>query len=340
MIRSTLICGVAALAVAGCMHTGGTGSEPKPRQGEAKLEIVDVVKDPDFVKFVPAAIAQGKDDRSAFDDRVRGHSGDRDEEIVKACRPPPPSDLQPKVLPAIPAALAVLAIGWVIDYAISEASAAAQRRMAEYSAVTPGALWFGQKGKTPKIDPFYASVPTPYMSWNCVRFSRFDKDGKTVASEAIVKIALAPEGDTLLVQPLRVYFDKPLALVADGKNNKFGIAVAVAFEAVWKAAPTGEGKVAKVFETTLLKEKIAINDPGRDRFIYYTPDGEKTVQRVPLVPWSLGAQGPAGIGTLSVTLAEAGDPPVVLTFFANLAKDHGKEIGGVLKDAAKGALGQ
>ncbi len=338
MIKSFSACAIAALAVAGCLHSSDS-KEAKMRSADAQLEILDA-KGATAVSRIGGGLASVAPPADAG---LLGRDPLKDQALAGACAPSPPPQIKSfAILPAV----AVLAIGWVIDYAISEASAAAQRRIAEYSAVSIGALRFGRKGiiertrEKTTTDYFYESVPRPTLAWTCVRFWSLDpadKTGKTLASEAIVRIAVAPDKDSLLIQPLRLYFDKPVALTADGKNSSFGVALAVSFEALWQAAPTGEGKVAKVFEATLLKEKIAINEPNRPRVFYY--EGEKTVQQVPLVPWSLGATGPAGTGVLSVALGEAGDPPAILTFFANLAKDHGKEIGGVLKDAAKAAIG-
>ena len=66
---------------------------------------------------------------------------------------------------------------------------------------------------------------------------------------------------------------------------------------------------------------------------------------VPLVPRAL-PQGKGlprknvGAGTLTLTLAEAGDPPLILESVAGTFNDHGKTIGDFLKDVAKKALEQ
>ena len=202
----------------------------------------------------------------------------------------------------------MVVVGWAIDYLVSQASAAAQKQLAEYSAVTSGGLQFG----SPELTGFYQTVDPPTMAWKCLRFSRkmqADKAaGSIVAMEAIFKVEVASSQDLLLLTPLRLYFDRPVALAGTGNDSKFGVSLGATFDALWQMAPTGEGKSARIWSSTILSQKIdgmtwKDDSPGttRQRFYYYNVTGQrqpgdrsdatnKPVQ-VPLVPWSGESEG-------------------------------------------------
>lgn len=323
MTRSVWIAGVAAFAVAGCLHTGDD-KEVKPRSAKAEVTILDA----------------SKPDIDSLRSQRAGHPSDAALDGAVEARCAPPQDVKAF---AVPAAVIAMVAGWVIDYAITEASQALRRRAAEYSAVSAGNVSFGPvAGRT-----FYSKVPAPLeMNWRCVRLVRWDKTpdgGRIVAAEAIVKIEVARAGDSLLITPLRLYFDRPLARTAGG--SKFGVAVGATYDGLWRTSTTGEGKATRVWSATALSQKIENVAAGAHKRFYYFNTGrpddtaENLPVQVPLVPWSLGSTGAAGNGTLTLTLAEAGDPPWVLTFFASVLKDHGGDIGKFLKDAASKAVG-
>lgn len=306
--------------------------------------------------------------------KARGVGGNRghDAAIAEACGvsapvllPPRPSEAGWRSLDPVTGAVAVFVVSKAIDVGLSAASKALEKHLAEYTGVTTGGLRFGP----PATQSFYKSVAPPALGWKCVRFTRMesvkgDKKAKQLAAEAIVKFDVTPAGDALLITPLRLYFDKPLARTGYSGKSEFGVALGVAFDATWRAAANGEGKSTKVWSATALSQKIVginypderqeagwvgkvLPSPVRNRFHYYNvPAGpgrqvyspENPPVLVPLVPWSVGRAGPFGNGQLTLTLAEVGDPPAVLEFFSDTLKNNQKDIGDALKDAAKKAL--
>lgn len=347
MLKSALICATTALAIVGCSHQRDASAQPRAAKGQVELlQGQDTLLD----TYVPAAgsspaLQTGRDPNS-------------DKAVAAQCGlTPAPTGVA--ALPALLVAALPVIAGWVIDYAIAQVSSAAQRRIAEYSAVTSGALQFGP----PTSDGFYRSIAPPTMAWKCVRLTHMvdqgkDRDGKALpralAVEAIVKVEVAPAQDSLLITPLRLYFDRAVARTGSSKDSTFGVSVGLTFDALWQVADTGEGKAARVWNATALSQKIdGINwaddsaATTRQRFYYYNvgargagdkSDADNKPVPVPLVPWSLNRKPPFGNGTLTMTFAEVGDPPAVLEFVAGTLKDHGKDIGDFLKDAAKKAM--
>ncbi len=325
MSKLAHFCVLSAFAVSGCLHTGG---DPKPIKAQATLETLKLKSDKaDFEKF-----------------NFRSSEGELDRAIAKKCNlgeEPPPQ-------PAFVAAILPVVVSWVIDYAISTASSWAKQRLAEYSGVTTGTLSFGPLTEL----HFYEKAPPPELNVRCVRLRRFDTknsgDVQKVASEAIVLVELTPAKDALLITPLRLYFDVPLARTSRETNAKFGVSLGVTFDALWQSELTGEGKAVRIWSETIAAQKIVnVNDEGakRQRYFYYNlagPDKDNPPVAVPLVPWSVPKRSaPAqnvGNGKLTLTLVEAGDPPLALEIVAGTLNDHGKDIGDFLKDAAKKAL--
>lgn len=343
MIRPALIGTAMALAVSGCAQTGADAA--KPRSAKGQLELLQghntgwdvIVPAPGSG---PVALQFGRDLAA-------------DEAVAVQCGLTPPST-NAFVVPALLAAAIPVVAGWVIDYLISEASAVAQKRLAEYSAVTAGGLRFGP----PEATGFYGSIDPPAMSWKCLRFTHKiqpkGKDSEVLAVEAIVKVQVASSQDSLLITPLRLYFDRAVARTGSSKDSTFGVSIGVTFDALWQTSPTGEGKSSRVWNATVLSQKIeGINwtddsaATTRQRFYYYNvgaprsgdkSDNDNKPIQVPLVPWSSNKRAPFGSGMMTVTFAEVGDPPAILEFVAGLLKDQGKDIGDFLKDAAKKAI--
>lgn len=337
------IAGVSAafvLAVGGCAQVAGGGDVAKPRSATGKLDLLNA-GEVGWDSYVPASTPA-----------EWGRNLDLDRAIPGSCRPDPPPPRPSGFLPPLVAAAAPVVAGWVIDYLIAQATSAAQKRLAEYSAVTAGGLKFG----SPKQVGFYGLIDPPYMPWKCVRLVHMIKgnSGEMLAMEAIVKIEVAGSQDSLLITPLRLYFDRPVARTGSAQDSSFGVSLGMTFDALWQASGNGEGKTARTWNVTALSQKIeGINwkDDSlvtiRQRFYYYnlgsTPLGDKSDNsnkpiQVPLVPWSVNKKAPYGSGTLTATLAEVGDPPAILEFAAVTLKDHGKDIGDFLKDAAKKAI--
>lgn len=336
--------GAMALALAGCAQAGG-GDAAKPRSAQGRLELLqgsNIGWDTNVPPpgSLPAALQAGRN--PALDDAVAGQCGLR-----------PPSTAAPGafVVPGLLGAALPVVAGWVIDYVISQASAAAQKRLAEYSAVTAGGLHFG----SPEDVGFYRSIDPPALPWRCVRLvHKVRQQGvEAVAMEAIVKVEVAKSQDSLLLTPLRLYFDRPVARTGSAQDSAFGVSLGMTFDALWQSTQNGKGETARVWNTTVLAQKVeGINwkddSPAttRQRFYYYNQagapagksDGTNKPVQVTLVPWSVNKKAPFGSGTLTATFAEVGDPPAVLEFVAGILKDHGKDIGDFLKDAAKKAI--
>ena len=341
-MKRLLAVGVVASALFGCAQAGG-GDAAKPRSAQGHLALLqgssvgwdNNVPPPGSQ---PAALQAGRDPA-------------RDDAIARECGLRPPSPVAaPAAAPAFLAAALPVVAGWVIDYLVSQASTAAQKRLAEYSALTAGSLQFGgqQVG-------FYRSVDPPALSWKCARLVHKVGQGaeEVVAMEAIVKVEVAMSQDSLVLTPLRLYFDRAVARTGSSANSTFGVSLGMTFDALWQSGQTGKGDAARVWNATVLSQKIeGINwkddTPAttRQRFYYYNLGGmpagksdttNKPVQ-VALVPWSVNKKAPFGSGAMTVTFAEVGDPPAVLEFVAGILKDHGKDIGDFLKDAAKKAI--
>jgi hypothetical protein len=339
MIKHVLLCAATTLAINGCAQQGPEAA--KPRSAPGHLELLK-----GGTGALYANLPQIGPEPSAV-----GQVAALDDAVDKKCLPPPRPPTAAFV-PVAAAAVASVVVGWVIDYLVSQASAAAQRRVAEYSAVTSGGLKFG----SPQSSGFYSQVNPPIMEWSCVRLTHRVKStsgASVVAMEAILKLEPAASQDFLVITPLRLYFDQPVART-DGSTG-FGVSVGATFDALWQASPTGEGKSSRVWSPTVLSQKIeGINwkddtlATTRQRFYYYNvggprlpgdkSDASNVPLQVPLVPWSVTNRAPYGSGTLTVTFNEVADPPAVLKFVAGLLKDHGKEIGDFLKDAAKKAI--
>jgi hypothetical protein len=343
-MRHLIAVGAIASALAGCAQAGGSDAA-KPRSAQGQLGFLqgdNVGWDTNVPRpgSTPAALQAGRS--QALDDAVAGQCG---------LLPPAKAAPGAFVVPALLGTAIPVVAGWVIDYVVSQASAAAQKRLAEYSAVTAGGLQFGGQQRT----GFYRSIDPPALAWRCVRLVHKirQQDGEVVAMEAIVKVEVAPSQDSLLLTPLRLYFDRAVARTGSAQNSTFGVSLGMTFDALWQSTPNGKGETARVWNATVLSQKIdGINwkddSPAttRQRFYYYnlgdgpagrSDDSNKPVQ-VTLVPWSVNKKAPYGSGTLTATFAEVGDPPAVLEFVARILKDHGKDIGDFLKDAAKKAV--
>lgn len=327
MSKLVHFCILSAFAVSGCLHTGG---DPKPIKAQAGVDLIhsaSQIRDVDKFRFHPT-------------------EPNSDQSIIDKCRVS--SQEAPGFVAGAAAAILPIVASWIIDYAMSAASAWAKQRLAEYSGITVGAVSFGPPDNKRS---FYTSAPPPELAVRCVRLRRMytpkESSVSMVAAEAIILIELTPARDALQITPLRLYFDVPLARTSSDRDAKLGVSVGATFDALWQLEPTGEGKSVRVWSETVAAQKITdVNNGSRQRFFYYnlaTPTEANPPVAVPLVPWSLslGNKSPrasVGTGKLTLTLAEAGDPPLVLKIIAGTLNDHGKDIGDFLKDAAKKAL--
>ena len=127
MKRHGLICAVAALVINGCTQE----KEPtKPRSATGQLE---------FLQGSTAALYANLPQTGVEPSPV-GQVRALDEAVGEACglTPPPEPGAPAPASPSILASAAVVVVGWAIDYLVSQASAAAQKQLAEYSAVTSG----------------------------------------------------------------------------------------------------------------------------------------------------------------------------------------------------------
>lgn len=370
MRKIVLTCAAVALAVTGCTVDPGM-----PVQVPAKKADV-VVLDELTLR------AEG-----AYTDPSNSRNPTLDALIRKQCTPPPPPPpvgTTIAVIPAILAPIAIAAIGWAINYFIADVSRGLQEDIQKYSAIASGKVEFGPLAaeKLHSTDPraapqayFYQAIPSarrgaPTLGWNCVRLQRMvetTSKAKVIASEVILKVEVASTGDSLVIRPLRLYFDQPLPEKVDKKPSDnadgfYGVAVGMSFDGLWQNSVSGEGKAVAAWSAPdLVKQSIKISEPNYKRFYYYNlpgaaaadetagdstdktpkPMSKAAPRQVPLVPWSVNAAPgtPGGSGTLTVSMAETGNVPPMLTFFAGVLKTKGSDISGLLAGAAEAALG-
>lgn len=363
MRKIVLLCAALSPVVSGC---GGDSANNVAQVPAKKADIRILGSDSDY-----AAVVQ-----TAYNDPSKSRNPTADRAVAEKCglRPSTPQKGPlPAAIPALIAPVVIAVIGWVAKYVVTEVSKALQREIQEYSGTASGAVQFGPLAaealqvahQTGRPQPyFYKAIPSsrggaPELGWSCVRLQRMVE--KDVASEVIIRIEVAPTNDSLIIRPLRLYFDQPVAQKVDtnpahNADGFYGVSVGLQFDGLWQGAASGEGKAAMAWAATdMIKQSIKIHDPQFQRFYYYnveapaTDPSDKTPKpmsrgspkQVPLVPWSVNTAAgmPGGSGTLTITMAEVGNVPPLLTFFAGLIKDNSSQISGLLAGAAEAALG-
>ena len=125
-------------------------------------------------------------------------------------------------------------------------------------------------------------------------------------------ISLDTTGDAILLRPLRVYVGKAAAKSA---TNRYGVAVAIRAQAVWRDESIGHEAV--VFDHKVASEQI---DLGAGSFLKYYGTDPLDGVRVPIVPISYSADRARDFGRVdfSVSAAEIGTVPATLTLLSQL----------------------
>jgi hypothetical protein len=197
----------------------------------------------------------------------------------------------------------------LFSFALDKAAERVRAEIAKYSAISE---------RTGRID-YYRSSSQPAGAgrldsrYACLRFTRLASDaggGSDVALDFVAGIGLDSDHDAILLRPLRLYVSKSVARSATGR---YGVAVAIRAEAVWRDASVGHQSV--VFDQTIASESM---DLSSRHFLSYYPTDPMTGRRVPIIPVSVDSDHGHDFGRadFTITAAETGVPPAVLTLLA------------------------
>ena len=341
------------------MDGNNNSAQPKTEKASLRVLVPDARAEalPDYY-----AVVGGGGNNAPIYANPNGRNEDFDRNIATACGLYEPQ--KANVVPVLIGTALTVVVGWVANYVVSEISNALKNEILKFTGNTAGSLQFGPVNSANKSHPyFYSAIPdfngaSPRLGWKCLMVQRLvdgEKGGpKVVAFEAIIRVEVASSKDSLILRPLRFYFDQPVAQYEKEPSSKakFGTTLGVTFTGLWQAEPTGEARSQQIFSAKVLDQPIDIRDNNRSRFFYYRTDlpavettdpevGRPLAQQVPLVPWSRylkpGEQG--GSGTLTVTLTEVADVPRLLTFLSGAFSNNSKDISDFLKSAAVSGLG-
>lgn len=358
MRSPSLLLAALSLAMPGCSTMDGSTNSAQPKTVKASLRVL--------VPDVPADyyVVVGGGENAPIYANQTGRNKDSDRNIATACKLYEPQNTN--AVPLLVGTALTVVVGWVANYVVSEISNALKNEILKFTGNTAGSLQFGPpvvEGANKSHPYFYSAIPdsngaAPNLGWKCLMVQRLvdgEKGGpKVVAFEAIIRVEVASSKDSLILRPLRFYFDQPVAQYEKEPSSKakFGTTLGVTFTGLWQAEPTGEAKSQQIFSAKVLDQPIDIRDNNRNRFFYYRTDlpavettdpevGRPLAQQVPLVPWSrYVARGePGGSGTLTVTLTEVADVPRLLTFLSGVFSNNSSDISGFLKSAAVSGLG-
>lgn len=360
MRSPSLLLAALSLAVAGCSTMDGNNNSAQPKTVKGSLRVLMPGKPTDGPSDYHAVVGGGE--KAPVYANPIGRNSIIDGNIATECGVSDPQNSN--ALPVLVGTGLTIVIGWVASYVVTEISNALKAEILKFSGNTAGSLQFGPVNSADRRHPyFYSASPAsngapPILGWSCLMVQRLvdgEKGGpKVVASEAIIKVEVAPSNDSLILRPLRFYFDQPVAQYEKEPSSKakFGTTLGVTFTGLWQAESTGEAKSQQIFSVKVLDQPIDIRDNNRNRFFYYRTDlpavettdpevGRPVAQQVPLVPWSryLKPRGPGGSGTLTVTLTEVADVPRLLTFLSGAFSSNSSDISGFLKSAAVSGLG-
>jgi hypothetical protein len=197
----------------------------------------------------------------------------------------------------------------LVTVVLDKAAEKVRAELAKYSAVSE---------RTRRID-YYRGGPAGVGSgrlesrYTCLRYTRLASDagnGAEVALDFVAGIGLDSDRDAILLQPLRLYVSKALARSVTGR---YGVAISVRAEAVWRDAMVGHQGV--VFDQTVTSESM---DLSSRPFLSYYPADPLLGRRVPVIPVSADSDRSRDFGRvdLTVTAAETGVQPAVLTVLA------------------------
>jgi hypothetical protein len=201
------------------------------------------------------------------------------------------------------------ALSTLVTLVLDKAADKVRAELAKYSAISD---------RTRRID-YYRGGPAGVggsrleSRYTCLRYTRLASDagsGADVALDFVAGIGLDSDRGAILLQPLRLYVSKALARSV---NGRYGVAISVRAEAVWRDAMVGHQGV--VFDQTVTSESI---DLSSRHFLNYYPTDPLAGRRVPVVPVSADSDRSRDFGRvdLTVSAAETGVQPAVLTLLA------------------------
>jgi len=360
MRSPSLLLAALSLAVSGCSTMDGNNNSAQPKLVKASLRVLMPGKPAEGPSDYQAVVGGGE--KVPVYANPIGRNSIIDGNIATQCGVADPQ--KSNALPVLVGTGLTIVIGWVASYVVTEVSNALKAEILKFTGNTAGSLQFGPVNSTGRRHPyFYSAIPSsngapPILGWSCLMVQRLvdgEKGGpKVVASEAIIKVEVASSNDSLILRPLRFYFDQPVAQYEKEPSSKakFGTTLGVTFTGLWQAESTGEAKSQQIFSAKILDQPIDIRNSGRPRFFYYdtnvpaleTTDrlaGRPVAQQVALVPWSryVTREQKGGSGTLTVTLTEVADVPRLLTFLSGAFSSNSKDVSDFLKSAAVSALG-
>ena len=215
----------------------------------------------------------------------------------------------------------------IIKLVIAEAAERVHAELSKYSAISE---------QTQRID-YYRGATAPNAGarlesrYQCLRFTRLATGrggAPEVALDFVAGIGLDTDGTAILLRPLRLYVSKADARSATGR---YGVAVGVRAEAVWRDAIQGHEGI--VFEKRITAGMIDIA-PGP--FLAYYPIELAGGQRIPIVPVSVDSDRSHDFGRVdfTVSVAETGIPPVTLALLAQWLPGTPDRRAQLLLDAA------
>lgn len=178
----------------------------------------------------------------------------------------------------------------------------------------------------------YSKVNPLTLSYSCFRFSRGDKDG-VQHLDLIGQIQLAPDGDAIVLRPLRLYVDK---LDTTSSSPDYSISFSIKADGLWRNK--NEGKESVVFDKPFLTTKATL-DGGKPTIQYYLDDKTKDVV-VPIVAFSdPPPAGKAGFAMMTVTVVENGVPSKFLQALSKLFSGSKSSLEKSLTASADARLG-
>lgn len=210
----------------------------------------------------------------------------------------------------------------IIKLILGEAAEHVRAELTKYSAVSE---------HTQRID-YYRGVAPPATGarleshYRCLRFTRLAASPGAepeVALDFVAGIGLDTDGAAILLRPLRLYVNKAVARSATGR---YGVAIGIRAEAVWRDAI--QGHEAVVFEKKVTSGSM---DLGAKPFLTYYPTDPAGGQRLPIVPVSVDSDRSHDFGRvdLTVSVAETGVPPTMLALLAQwlpVTPDHRAQL--------------
>lgn len=208
-----------------------------------------------------------------------GLDPEEEEKILDAhCRPAP-----------IKLAVEVTTLAIVVDAVVGLILDAIGNRLKEqvqqYSSTYTGSL----------DTVFYSDADGLQTDFTCLRFARLTRKGGATKSfsgsevelDFIASIGLSPARDVIVISPLRLYMRKG---VPKSDDNKFGVAIGLAADSVWRDGNEGYSKT--VFDEVILTETVDLGlgvgtEGSSPPFLRYYMDEEAAKEVVlPIIPVS------------------------------------------------------